>query len=290
MGDEFETFKRTIQCINSEQFSPAYSLVGKIVGYTPNMQYCDVEVDMRGGRHTFSKIPAHGYPVVGSTGIIHFHNGNLEQPVCDCAYRLNPPEETLREEVTDSCWNWLDNGNFMFKWEGYTKGPTSDSVELIEDGYTSDFPSCVLKEYGSYIEKEVDVSRCNTKYFKFQFVYRGNGILQVECFNADTGDAIITQPEDIGHEYKLWTSPFGRFKWSYNKEVYKHVNDDGTKNDKIKVRITNVSSTEDRINDGETVNTQIPMNVDALLVFSENGGTKFYNSETDMLKFHDLVV
>ena len=289
MTDEFDVFKRTIQSLNSEQFNTANSLVGKIVGNTPNMQYCDVEVDINGGRHTFVNIPAHGYPVIGSSGIIHFHNGNFQQPVCDCAYRMNPPEENVRSMITGSCWNWLNNGNFLFNLDGHTVGPLESSVELYEDGYTSDGLALSLKDYGSYIETNVDISRCTSKYFKFQCIYRGCGILRVECHNSDTGEVIQNVPDDIGHDYKLWNSPQGRFGWVYNKEVYNRVNSDETVNEHITIRITNVSPEEERIIEGKITKTIPIMGVDALLVFSENGGKKFYNSEEDMLKHYNLM-
>lgn len=290
MTNEFQTFKRTIQSISRQEFNATHCLVGKIVDYTPNMQFCNVEVEANGGKHTFINIPAHGYPVRGSTGIIHFHNGNVDQPVCDCAYRLNPPEETLKEYALDSSWNYVDNGNFIFDLEGYTIGPSTEDAILVDESFTRDGKSCTLQKYGSYIEFTADLTKCTSKYFKFQCNYRGLGVLKVECYNAETSKIIQNAPEDVGKDYRLWNSDRGRFQWVYNKEVYLKTNKDGTTNNKVRFKITNYSQdTLTRVIDGEEVESPISMNIDGLLVFDENGGTKFYNSENDSMKLYKLI-
>ena len=290
MTDEFDRFKKTIQSITTGQFNTANSLVGKIVDYTPNMQYCNVEVDINGGRHTFVNIPAHGYPVKGSSCIIHFHNGNIEQPVCDCAYRMNPPDSVIREEIVDSCFNYHNNGDFLYGLEGYTVGPDKDSVTLYNETFTDMGQSCVLQHFGSYLEFTVDISQCTSKYFKFQCVYRGLGQLRVECHNAETGDVIQNVPEDIGQDYKIWTTSLGRFRWAYNKEVYKRVNyDEDIVNTSVKFKVSNYSEKDtEHYVDGELIKTPTAMSVDGLLVFDENGGTNYFNSEKDMLRYHKI--
>lgn len=287
MSDEFDTFKKNIKAITSTEFNSAHSLIGKIVGYTDDMRYCDVEVIMKGGKHTFGNVPAHGFPVMGSSAIIHFHDGNIQQPFCDCEYRLNPPDEYIVMDVTKSCYNWHNNGDFMFGTEGYTSQNGTDSIVLHDEGYTSSGKGCVLTDVGSYIEFKVDISECKAKYFKFQCFYRGLDYLKVECYNADTMKVIQNLPETMAHDYKIWTSSFGRFKWAYNKEVYKFVNDDMTLNKHILIRLTCEKGKSGEISTERF--SPHGVEVDGLLVYSENGDNKYYHSEQDMLKLHKII-
>ncbi|RAP49737.1 MAG: hypothetical protein BZ138_07260 [Methanosphaera sp. rholeuAM270] len=298
MVDEFELFKRNIRSITSMDFNTSHSLIGTIVNYTPDMRFCDVEVEMKGGRHTFANIPAHGYPVKGSSAIIHFHDGHPEQPFCDCEYRMNPPDDVIMESLTTHCYNWVDNGDFYYGTEGFTGENGSEGIVLTDDCYTSKGKGCVLPENGSFIEFEVDLTACRTKYFKFQCFYRGLDWLKVECYNTDTNEIIQNLPYTMARDYKIWTSPFGRFKWAYNKETYPFLTKETTLNEHILMRLTNYK-TPDNIKSYTRENSQGELEevtpphsveVDGLLVYSENGDTKYYNSENDMIQYHDLHV
>lgn len=286
MSDEFEAFKRNIKAITSSELNSTHSLIGTIVDYTDDMKYCDVKVRMKGGVHTFGNVPAHGFPVVGSSGVIHFHDGNIEQPFCDCEYRLNPPDEYVVKDITKYCYNWLDNGDFRFGGEGYTSENGKGNIQLYDEGYTSQGKGCILNEIGSYIEFHVDLSECKTKYFKFQCFYRGLDYLRVECYNEDTGVVIQNLPTTLAHDYKIWTSSLGRFKWAYNKEVYPFVNqDEMTLNEHVVIRL---SCVEGQSNNLIAERRYQGVEVDGLLVYSENGDNKYYPSRNDMLKQYNL--
>lgn len=298
MTDEFELFKKNIRSITSQDFNKAFSLIGKIVNHTSDMKYCDVEVRMKGGVHTFANVPAHGCPVEGSSGVIHFHDGYLQQPFCDCEYRLNPPEDVYKESLIARCFNWVDNGDFYYGTTGFTGENGDGKIELVEDSFTWRGKSCVLPEEGSFIEFPVDLSECKTKYFKFQCFYRGNNHLKVECYNTDTDKIIQTLPETIGQDYMIWVSSSGRFNWTYNKEVYPFIVDvdKDILNTHIKIRLTNYANPDNDKNitvysDGEIVEMPTPhgVSVDGLLVFSENGDKHYYNSKNDVLKYHNMT-
>ena len=282
MVNEFEVFKNNIRTVAKQEFNPLNSLIGTIVNYTSDMKYCDVEVRMKGGVHTFTNIPAHGYPVEGSSGVIHFHDGNINMPFCDCEYRMNPPDDILIESLTAHCYNWLDNGDFSFGAEGFTSEKGKDKIELFDDYFTNNGQGCVLPNIGSFIEFEVDLSECQTKYFKFQCFYRGLNYIKVECYNTKTGEVIQNLPKTMAHDYKIWASEYGRFGWSYNKEVYQYVTDELTLNKNIKIRLTNIKNEE--ISD----NKFNSMMVDGLLVYSENGDNKYHNSRNDVIRSHNL--
>lgn len=295
MSEEYELFQRNIRNIVSQDFNRAHSLIGTIVNYTSDMKYCDVEVRMKGGVQTFTNVPAHGYPVKGSSGVIHFHDGYLEQPFCDCEYRMNPPDDIIREKVTSRCFNYLDNGDFSFGTDGYTGENGKEGIVLHDDCFTTNGKGCLLQEEGAYIEFEVNLSECKSRYFKFQCYYRGLNYLKVECSNTEYGNIIQNLPETMAYDYKLWSSPFGRYKWAFNKETYPFIREDLTLNQKIKIRLTNVNNPDNEgliipQEDGSEIERKFStMEVDGLLVFSENGDTKYYNSENDMLKLHKLI-
>lgn len=297
MTNEYDIFQKNIRSIVSQDFNTAHSLIGTIVNYTSDMKYCDVEVRMKGGVHTFANVPAHGYPVKGSSGVIHFHDGHLQQPFCDCEYRMNPPDKILKECVTSNCFNWVNNGDFTFGTEGFTGENGTEGIVLHEDCFTDSGKGCVLEKEGSYIEFNVDLSECKTRYFKFQCYYRGLNYLKIECFDTSDNNRVIQNlPETMSHDYKLWSSPYGRFKWAYNKETYPFINEDLTLNNKIKIRITNTKNPNNNSEltiteeDGSISTRQFnTMQVDGLLVFSENGDTSYYKSQEDMLKLHKLI-
>lgn len=293
MTDEYKQFKNNIRSIASQEVNTAYPLVGKIVNYSSSMEFCDVEVTVAGQKRTYPNVPAHGFPVIGSSGIIHFHNGNLEQPVCDCAYRMSPPNETLNEYYTFQCNNWLDNGNFFNGTEGYNTSEGLEEPTLYEgENITKSGTSCQLAKQGDILEIDVDISECTSTYFKFQCNYMGAGTLKIECMDNDTGKIIPNMPYTIGGDYKIWHNPHGRFGWSYNKEVYPRVSEDGEVHKNIKIRITNYSDDLEDIESatGNTYKAPHSMLIDGLLVYEENPDKKYYPSVNDRKKIYSLML
>ena len=295
MVDEFKQFERSIRSITSQDYNTAYPLVGKIIGYSSSMEFCDVEVRINEESKVYANVPAHGFPVVGSTGIIHFHNGNLEQPVCDCAYRLNPPNTTLSEYYTNECYNWLNNGNFQRGSYGFNVAKGLDKIEIYEgSNITGSMKSCILREQGDMLEVDVDISECEGDYFKFQCNYRGEGTLKIECMDNDTKMIIPTMPYTIGCDYRIWSSPKGRFNWVFNKEAYPRVTLDDIIHENIKIRITNLSDNISTMTvpDGQGGHKEVPafhaMMLDGLLVYEENGDRKYYPSVEDQKTKYSL--
>ncbi len=285
MSDEFDLFKKNIQAITEQNFNTNNSLIGNIVDYNPNMEYCDVEVELNGGKFTFTNVPAHGFPVKGSSAIIHFHNGNLEQPVCDCAYRLNPPNHTLKEYYTNDCFNWCNNGDFQQDKKGF-----QGTYTLIPESYLpGGTQSAMLAKEGDYLEFKAYIGKCTTEYFKFQCYYKGQNKLIIECFDEDTGEIIQNLPYTMSFPYKIWDSPYGRYNWAYNKEVYPYLTRDGITHNNIRIRITNFDDTNETMTyNGETISTPSAMLLDGLLVYSECDDQNYYNSEQDMITLHNL--
>lgn len=305
MTDEFELLKNNIKSITSQEFNTSFPLCGKIVGNTENYEYCDVEVEMKGGRYTFRNVPAHGFPVPGTSGIIHFHNGNLEQPVCDCAYRLNPSDKVLKEYYTTDCYNWANNGDFTFGKQDYTEDSKFDLVP--ESNTMGGTQCCRLTQEGDSISFKVNMKKCTTEYFKFQCYYMGNNALKIECYDTDTQEKIQTLPYTLSSDYKIWTSPFGRNGWAYNKEVYPYLTQDHSKtHENIMITITNYSLEDTPImeyndetfgDDGnsisekeksKTVKAPTSMLIDGILVYSECEDMNYYRSETDALRINNL--
>lgn len=253
-----------------------YPLIGVITYATSNYQYCDIRTDTG----TFKDVPAHGLPVVGDSAIIHFINGNSNMPVADCARRLPASTETVNGVYSSECFNYLDNGDFHL---ASIDSMTGNFELILGESYTlSSEYSCILREQDDYIEVTVDISNCSTDYFKFQCVYMGNGSLKVECFDTDTGSIIQNLPYTCSYDYKIWTNPYGRNAYSYNKEVYPRQEDDITHNH-ITIRITN-NTTPQQTRIGDTIQ-EVPhaMLLDALLVYDENGDKEYYNSVNDVI-------
>lgn len=294
MTDEYKQLVQNIRNITSQDFNTAYPLIGKIINYSSSMEFCDVEVNINGVKRLYPNVPAHGFPVIGSSAIIHFHNGNLEQPVCDCAYRLNPPNETLLEYYTSNCNNYLNNGNFRRGNTGFNTQEGLKPIEIYETfNITKSNKCCLLAEQGDMLEVDVDISKCTTDYFKFQCNYMGDGTLKIECLDNDTQELILTMPYTIGYFYKIWHNPKGRFGWSYNKEVYPRVDLNGHIHKNIKIRITNHSEdieTMSLTTSGKLEEVKAPhsMLLDGLLVYEENADKKYYPSETDQKKVHSI--
>lgn len=113
--------------------------------------------------------------------------------------------------------------------------------------------------------------------------------MKIECYDDNTNAIIQTLPYNLRSNYKLWTNPFARNNWSFNKEVYPVV-EDTVRHEKIRIKITNNSNSDEIfIEDEENPNQMImrksscAMMIDALLVFEENSDTNYYQNVNDVL-------
>lgn len=264
----------------------AYPWMGVIIN-TTSSKYCDIQVE---GKGVLKDVPCHGIPEKGDSVIIHFIEGKYEMPVADCPHRLPPSSTVLESYYQEECFNYLINGDFHDGLKGYSVSNAEEVSLVTGESYTiTSENTCVLNTLHSYIETTVDIRDITSDEFKFQCVYTGLGELKVECRDADTNKIIQTLPYNLRSNYKIWTNPYGRNNWSFNKEVYPVV-EEGVKHEKIKIRLTNSSSSEeifieDPDNLDEMVSRQRPyaMMVDALLVFEENGDTNYYPSVNDVI-------
>lgn len=263
----------------------AYPWMGVIIN-TTSSKYCDIQVD---GKGILKDVPCHGIPEIGDSVIIHFIEGKYEMPVADCPHKLPPSNTVLQSYYQEECFNYLRNGDFHDELNGYSTSQ-GDTIELMTgESYTiTSENTCVLKTKGSYIETVVDLRDINSNEFKFQCVYTGCGELKVECRDDDTDQIIQTLPYNLRSNYKIWTNPYARNNWSFNKEVYP-VTEEEIKHEKIRIKLTNNSDyeeifIEDPDNTGEMISRQSPyaMMVDALLVFEENGDTNYYPNVNDV--------
>lgn len=264
----------------------AYPWIGVIIN-TTSSKYCDIQVE---GKGILKDVPCHGIPEIGDSVIIHFIEGKYEMPVADCPRRLPPSSTVLESYYQENCFNYLQNGDFSNGLTGYTTSQ-GGTVELVTgESYTiTSENTCVLNTKDSYIETTVDLRDISSNEFKFQCVYTGCGELKVECRDVDTGKIIQTLPYNLRSNYKIWTNPYARNNWSFNKEVYPTI-EDGVKHEKIKIRLTNNSSCEEIFienpeNSDEMISRKSPtaMMIDALLVFEENGDTNYYPNVNDVI-------
>ena len=276
MYDEFDSFYRELRHTIQSEINVSYPLIGVIVETTQNKEYCSVETD----NGIIANIPAHGLPVVGDSAIIHFINGNYEQPVCDCARRLPADDTTLEELYTSQCFNYLNNGDFEKDSEGYILNQDYPIPIYEGDSVTGNNKSGILKE-NEHVYIECDISQCTTDYFKFQCSFQGNSDLMVGVEDAETNEIIPPLPLTLEKEVSLWTNPNGRFGWAFNKEAY-------TRNDteKIRVNLMNTKTQKTRQIQIGGVPTDEPTTllIDGLLVYDENGDTSYYNSVKDVMK------
>lgn len=277
MVDQFNKFYKGLQRTIQRELKVAYPQIGVIVDVSPNREFCSVETE----NGVINNIPAHGMPVIGDSAVIHFVNGNYEQPLCDCARRMPTPTSELEEMYTSQCLNYHNNGDFSKGTEGYVLNDDS-TPELFED---TDNPSesgqvCLLN-LNDELSFEVDISSCETEYFKFQCCYQGNSYLAVGCQNAETNETIKPLPLSLEKEYSIWESPYGRFGWAFNKEAY-------TKGDTEKIKISLKNINKEKIPQmyvaGNYVDVPTTLSIDALLVYDENGDTQYYNSVKDLLE------
>lgn len=275
MTSEYEKFQKELKSIINAETRVAYPIIGVIVDISSNRQFCSVETD----DGVINNIPAHGMPVLGDSAIIHFINGNYEQPVADCARRLPTPASEIEEMYSEQCFNYHQNGDFENGKKGYT-----GTFELLEgdedDDATGNGKCCILKK-GKTISFTVDISSCESEVFKFQALYCGTGHLMIYCEDADTGKTIQTMPVNIAKEYSEWYNDCGRWVWTYNKEAYLRGN---TK--KVKFTIGNVydeTTTKNILINDEKVEQSDTMFIDAILVYDENADTNYYPHSKDVL-------
>ncbi|MBO7210089.1 MAG: hypothetical protein J6V44_03630 [Methanobrevibacter sp.] len=274
MADEFDKFHKELRKMIQSETRVAYPIIGVVVNVSPTREYCDVETD----DGVISNIPAHGMPVVGDSAIIHFINGNYEQPVVDCARRLPTPESEIMDMYQSQCFNFHNNGDFSFQKEGYEGDFTL--WDGINDDVTGNDTCCKLEE-GQHISFTVDLSECKKDVFKFQAMYRGISYLVIKVEDVDTGETIKNLPVNIGEEFAVWGSKYGRYNWVYNKEAY--LLED---HEKVKFTITNMDDEEhERIINGVRTKVKEPMLIDAILVYEENSDTGYYYSPNDMTTF-----
>ena len=277
MADEFDNFYKGLKRIIQRELKVAYPIMGIITQISSNREYCDVQTD----DGVISNVPAHGIPIIGDSVIVHFINGNYEQPVAECARREPTPTSELKEMYTSRCFNYHDNGDFEYDSEGYLlDNDNSKKMEIFstDDDITGNGKVGLL-EVNSEISFEVDISKCETEYFKFQCNYMGNGYLAVFCEDADTNEIKKTVPENTAKEVSIWES-LGRFSWTFNKETYARGN---SKKIRITLANTNLGNSSKVTVNGETVDEPSTLALDGLLVYDENGDVQYYNSVNDYL-------
>lgn len=256
----------------------AYPKIGTITYASSNYEYCTVKTE----QGTFTQIPAHGMPIVGDTAIIHFINGNYEQPVADCARKLPCPDDVITDYQLSDCYNYLDNGDFTLD---KSKATSMTGTYTLQDdaSYTEMSTNCCkLEQENDYISITCDISECAKDYFKFQCYYRGQGSLKIECRDTDTGNIIQTLPYNMRYDYKVWQTQNSRWQWVYNKEVYP-FKENNTTHKNIMITITNNSSKVEHYAMGSVVKTTPVMLVDGLLVYDENSDKNYYSSANDVL-------
>ena len=232
MANEFDKFHKEMRKMIQSEMRVTYPIIGVIVDVSPNREYCNVETD----DGVITNIPAHGMPVIGDSAIIHFINGNYEQPVVDCARRLPASDSEILDMYQSQCFNYHDNGDFSFKKEGYEGDFTlweGESDDATENGV------CCKLEEGQHISFTVDVSNCKIDVFKFQAMYRGISYLIIKAEDEETGEIIQTLPVNIAKDNAVWASEYGRYNWVYNKEAYLLEN-----HKKVKFTITNMDDRE----------------------------------------------
>lgn len=275
MTDEFNSFYRELKRTIQHEINVCYPIIGVIVETTPNKEYCSVETD----EGIISNIPAHGLPVVGDSAVIHFVNGNYQQPVCDCARRLPPDEQTLTEMYKSRCFNYLNNGDFHNNSKGY-KLDNNDPITIYEGTDFTGIQKAGILKLGEEVTIQCDISQCDTDYFKFQCVFQGNSMLAVGVKDADTDEIIPPLPLTLEKQISIWENPNGRFGWSFNKEAY-------TKNDTETINISLANIHPEKLKqiqvDGTYEQEPTTLLIDALLVYDENGDTDYYNSVQDLI-------
>mgnify|MGYP007069901010 CR=1 FL=1 len=277
MSNDFDNFYRELRRMIHAEQKESNPLIGVIVETSSNKEYCSVETD----NGIISNIPAHGLPVVGDSAIIHFINGNYEQPVCDCARRIPVETSDLEELYTSKCFNWLDNGDFNNGSKGYIYNNAYE-LPLYQGDSTSetnDYAGMLNLNDEVYID--CDISKCETEYFKFQCCYQGNSALVIGCEDKDTGELIPPLPLNLNQDISIWSSDNGRFGWTFNKEAY--VKGD---TNEIRIHLKNIYPKEKipkmQIN-GSLVEIPTSMLIDSLLVYEENSDINYYNSVQDLI-------
>lgn len=261
--------------INNNSNTTPPPMIGVITHVSSDLQYCDITTD----QGTINNVPAHGLPVNGDSAIIHFINGNYEQPVADCARRLPATDSTLEEYYGSDCKNYHENGDLSRDNYGYT-----GNYELTsEDYYTiNGEQSILLKDNTNYISFNTEIPSTSAEYIKFQCYYKGEGQLRIQATNTDTSEVINTLPVNNSHPYKIWETQGSRWTWNYNKETYPSTNENN-KIQNMTITINNITTQETTIIDGVPYNNHTAMLVDGLLIYDEDNDTEYYQNINDVI-------
>ncbi|WP_455644828.1 hypothetical protein [Methanosphaera sp.] len=277
-NETFDKFTKSLSnfITNNQELSPPI-LVGYIVAVSDDRRYCNVHITAGAAEGELTELPCKGFPVIGDTVTVLFIGNSYENGIVDCPRALPIPEEDLISYYSSGCYNYLDNGDFTNKENGFT----GDFSIFEGDSYTSTNEySCQLTENGKKIIAKVDLTNCNSDYFKFQCYYKGMGTLNIYCYDTDTKEVIKTLPYSLSSTSKNWISEGGRFTWNFNKETYPRVENDGTIHEHVTIVITNVSDEEETSD--EIVFTS--MLLDGLLVYDENSNEQYYSSVNDVME------
>lgn len=258
------TFARTVQTQNPPP------IMGYILHASNHHRNADIQLtDNSGG--IMNDVPCLGIPVEGDSVLIVFPEGNFEQAIAICPRALPLPETAIQDYHTQNCFNYVDNGDFHNQGEGY-----DGEFTIIEDeSCTSTSNYACLLEVGQTIRKQVDITNCNSQYFKFQCYYRGAGTLDIHCFDTDTLETIQTLPYSMRYDHKTWLTNGSRWNYVYNKETYPRIEENNT-HEHITIEISNNTETQQQ--------ESTAMLIDGLLVFEENSDQTYYTSINDNME------
>lgn len=256
-------FTRAIQTTNPPP------IMGYIINTTGHHRYADIQL-VTSNNGIMDGVICMGIPVIGDSVLIVFPEGNYEQALAICPRGLPVPEDVLNDYYTKDCHNYLDNGDFHNQKEGFT----GEFTIITDESFTTTSQYCCQLETGQTITKTVDISECNSQYFKFQCYYRGQGQLDITCKDADTGKIIQTLPYSMRYNKKTWLTQGSRWTYVYNRETYPRIEEETT-HKKIIIEITNT-----------TPETQMftTMLIDGLVVFDENTDQTYYPSINDQME------
>ena len=243
-------------------------VMGYILHTTGHRRYADIQL-VTSSNGIMDGVQCLGVPVEGDSVLVVFPEGNYEQAIAICPRGLPVPDDILTEYYTNECFNYLDNGDFHNQGEGYDG---EFNIITGEPGTTTSDYSCQL-EPGNTIIKNVDITKCNSDYFKFQCYYRGQGQLQIICKDTDTGQIIQTLPYSMRYNSKTWITHGSRWAYVYNRETYPRIEDYTHKH--VSIEITNTTPEEAMFS---------TMLIDGLVVFDENTDKTYYPSINDKME------
>lgn len=267
--------KSITQLVNNNTPHQATPSIGYITNTNANRRYAEIQLTTD-GEGKLSQIPCIGIPYIGDTVTIIYINGNYEQPIALCPRSLPLPQEALEDYYTQETYNYLDNGDFHNDDEGFYGEYTLEDEETPLDSNSQS----VILESGNQIIFTVDLTQCESKYYKFQCYYRGLGEITIHCKDTDTDETIATMPYSLRADTAIWTCN-SRWSWSWNKETYPIIDTDNTIHNNVTFTITNTAPPPDTDQEHPTPSA---MMMSALLVYDENNDKNFYNSVNDKLE------